>query len=51
MKNQKNNVGMKALEVVAELAFKKANKSANTACPLFAYQPKLPVSVQNLRKF
>ncbi|MVB10140.1 hypothetical protein CAFE_08170 [Caprobacter fermentans] len=51
MKGQKVNAKTKILEVVAKLAYSEASKSANTSCPLFAYQAKLPTRVQKLRKF
>lgn len=38
-------------EVVAKIALKVATISANTTCFYYAHQPKLPKSVQALRKF
>lgn len=47
----KNSVKQKALKAIAVLARSEAVKSANTACPLFTYQPKSPEAVKKLRKF
>lgn len=37
--------------VLAHLALKVTDVSANTACAYFAYQPKLPDGAKKLRKF
>lgn len=47
-KNIFKNVAMK---VVAKTAYAEATKMANTSCPFFSYQSKLPNEVKKLRKF
>lgn len=37
--------------IVERMAVKIAVAEANTACPFITYQPKLPQTVKNLRKF
>lgn len=37
--------------VVESVAIRIAKSDANAACPCISYQPKLPESVQKLRKF
>nr|WP_319488913.1 cyclic lactone autoinducer peptide [uncultured Caproiciproducens sp.] len=49
MKN--NSIKTKALSMASKVAFHEARKSANTSCPLFAYQPQIPEAVKKLRKF
>lgn len=39
------------LKTVSKIAYAEASKSANTSCPFFSYQSKLPASVKNLRRF
>lgn len=39
------------LKGIADVAFSTAKKDANTTCPTYSYQPRLPESVKNLRKF
>lgn len=38
-------------QIFKKAAYKAAQTSANRICNLFFYQPKLPESVQKLRKF
>ncbi|WFR59866.1 cyclic lactone autoinducer peptide [Anaerocolumna sp. AGMB13025] len=48
MKNEMEN---KVLTVVSKLAMGTAKKTANSACVFLGYQPKLPQSVNKLKKF
>jgi cyclic lactone autoinducer peptide len=48
MKNEMEN---KVLAVVSKVAMKTAKKTANSACVFLGYQPKLPQSVNKLKKF
>lgn len=45
------NVREKVEKKVANVARKITATEVNSACPLIAYQPKLPVEVNKLRKF
>jgi AgrD protein len=45
------NVSEKVLKTVAKSAYSNAEKTANSACIWFAYQPKLPKAMKDLRKF
>lgn len=47
MKNLKDTV----LKGLAHVALNAAQKSANSACPAFHYQGKMPVEIKKLRKF
>lgn len=47
----KKNLKEQVLKAVTKIAYAEASKSANTSCPFFSYQPKLPVAVKKLRKF
>ena len=48
---KKNQVVKKIELAVAGAARKSAGIEANTACPLWGYQPKEPKQVKKLRKF
>lgn len=45
------NVREKVEKKVASVARKITATEVNSACPLIAYQPKLPVEANKLRKF
>lgn len=45
--NLKKEMGKK----VADIAKKIATVEVNSACPLIAFQPKLPIGAEKLRKF
>ena len=47
MKNMKKEV----LKSASKLLFMTAEKEENSACLLFAYQPKAPKELKKLRKF
>ncbi len=47
----KNEMEKKVLNVVSKLAMGTAKKTANSACVFLGYQPKLPQSVNKLKKF
>lgn len=47
----KNEMEKKVLTVVSKLAMSSARKTANSACVFLGYQPKLPQSVNKLKKF
>jgi cyclic lactone autoinducer peptide len=47
----KNGIKTVLLGIVSKIAYHEASKSANTSCPLFTYQSKLPQNVKELRKF
>ncbi len=47
----KNEMEKKVLTVVSKLAMGSARKTANSACVFLGYQPKLPQSVNKLKKF
>ena len=38
-------------KIIEKIAVRAAKEDANTACPLFTYQPVQPPSVKKLRKF
>lgn len=44
------NVKKTIAKYVAKASYKEAERSANTACVFFHGQPKLPKSVQSLKK-
>jgi cyclic lactone autoinducer peptide len=47
----KNQMEKKVLNMVSKVAMGSAKKTTNSACVFFGYQPKLPESAKNLRKF
>ncbi len=47
----KSYIKNRTLKLVSQIAAKQANKSANTSCMAFAFQPELPKTVKKLRKF
>lgn len=47
----KNSISKNIKKVVAKIAKKSASMEANTACPLWNYQPKEPIELKKLRKF
>ncbi len=47
----KNEMEKKVLTVVSKLAMGSARKTANSACVFLGYQPKLPQSVNKLKRF
>ncbi|MGB8455009.1 MAG: cyclic lactone autoinducer peptide [Anaerocolumna sp.] len=47
----KNEMEKKVLKVVSKVAMGSAKKTANSACVFLGYQPKLPQSVNKLKKF
>lgn len=47
----KASVAIKIKKVIAKIAKKSASIEANTACPLWNYQPKEPDELKKLRKF
>lgn len=47
----KNQMEKRLLNVVSKVAMGTAKKTANSACVFVGYQPKLPQSVNNLKKF
>lgn len=47
----KNVMEKKVLTVVSKLAMGSAKKTANSACVFLGYQPKMPKSVNSLKKF
>jgi AgrD protein len=46
----KKEMEKKVLTVVSKLAMNSAKKAANSACVFLGYQPRLPQSVNNLKK-
>lgn len=48
---QSNKLKKMCSKVVVKAAYKMAILDANTACPCVGYQPKIPKSVKQLRKF
>lgn len=38
------------MKTIRQVIFNEAKKSANTTCPTFNYQPKVPKELKNLRK-
>lgn len=46
----KNEMEKKVLTVVSKLAMGSARKTANSACVFLGYQPKLPQSVDKLKR-
>lgn len=46
-----NIISKKIKKLIVKLAKQSANVEANTACPLFGYQPIEPQEVKSLRKF
>lgn len=46
-----NSFTKKIIENLLKVTKKLAEVEVNTSCPLFAYQPEIPDSVQKLRKF
>lgn len=44
------NIKKKVLKSASKLLFMTAKKEANSACLLFAYQPKAPKELKKLRK-
>lgn len=38
------------MKTIGKVIFSEAKKSANTTCPMFNYQPKVPKELKNLRK-
>ncbi len=46
MKKFKNTI----MKTISKIVFKEAEKSANSTCPSFNYQPKAPKELKNLRK-
>lgn len=51
MKNSSQNAKVKVLDVISKVAYHEAVKVANSTCVFWAYQPQMPKSVKNLRKF
>jgi cyclic lactone autoinducer peptide len=51
MKNNKTNFKSLALRFISKIAANEANRSANTSCVGFTYQPQLPNTIKKLRKF
>lgn len=47
----KKQIEQKVLNIASKVALDTAKKTANTNTCFIAYQPKLPQSVSNLRKF
>lgn len=47
----KKTMKKQILKTLSQIAYAEASKSANTSCPFFSYQPKLPNDVKKLRKF
>lgn len=47
----KTSITRNIKKVIAEIARKSAKVEANTACPLWNYQPKEPDELKKLRKF
>lgn len=47
----KKQIEQKVLTMASKVALETSKKSANTTACFWAYQPKLPQSVSNLRKF
>lgn len=39
------------LKKVGEVIFRQAKKEANSACPYFHHQPKVPAEVKKLQKY
>lgn len=51
LKNIIRNFGLKYGSVLASCAFAFVVLSANSACSLWYYEPKVPVSLEKLKKF
>ncbi len=45
------NLNETVLIKVGEIVFRQAKKEANSACPYYHNQPKIPEEVKRLRKF
>ncbi len=44
-------IGGYGVKMICYLARKVAEREANTTCPIWGYQPKLPDSVKRLKKY
>jgi len=51
MIKERQTLKRQILKFTSDLALKQAERSANSACVFWHYQPKMPNSVKKMRKF